>query len=98
MAAPGYLIVTMNISDLEQYKKYMAEAPAAVAEFGGEYIVRGGRLETFEGDWQPARLGVLRFPSMAQARAFYDSEHYRSARAKRAGTTEYFNMVCVEGV
>ena len=27
---PAYLIVEMNITDMEQYKLYMTEAPAAV--------------------------------------------------------------------
>ena len=88
----------MHIRDLEQYKQYMAEAPAAVKAFGGEYLVRGGRHETIEGDWQPHRVAVLRFPSVEQAKAFYDSPQYRAARAKREGTTDYFNMVLVEGV
>ncbi|WP_119354858.1 DUF1330 domain-containing protein [Azohydromonas sediminis] len=98
MSAPAYLIVEMHIRDLEQYKQYMADAPAAVKAFGGEYLVRGGRHETLEGDWQPHRVALLRFPSFEQAKAFYDSEPYRAARAKREGTTEYFNMVLVEGV
>ncbi len=94
----GYVVVDMQISDLDQYKQYMAAAPAAVAAFGGEYLVRGGQFEPLEGDWQPARMAMLRFPSYAQAKAFYDSEQYRAARAKRAGATEFFNMVLVEGV
>jgi uncharacterized protein (DUF1330 family) len=93
----AYLIVEMKITDPEQYKKYLAEAPAAVAEFGGEYLVRGGKFEVLEGQWKPERLAILRFPSMEKARAFYDSEQYRAARAKRAGATEFFDMVCVEG-
>ena len=93
----AYLIVEMKITDPEQYKTYAAEAPAAVAEFGGEYLVRGGKFEVLEGQWKPERLAVLRFPSVEKARAFYDSEQYRAARAKRAGATEFFDMVCVEG-
>ena len=93
----AYILVEMKITDPEQYKKYMAEAPAAVAAFGGEYLVRGGRIDVFEGNWKPERLAVLRFPSMEKARAFYDSEHYRGVRAKRIGATEFFDMVCVEG-
>ncbi|WP_341905643.1 DUF1330 domain-containing protein [Polaromonas sp. YR568] len=96
--AAGYIIVDMQISDMEQYKKYMAEAPASVAAAGGEYLVRGGRFETLEGRWQPARIAMLRFPSYDAAKAFYDGEMYRAARAKRAGATEFFNMVLVEGV
>ena len=95
---PAYLIVEMNITDPEQYKRYTAEAPAAVKAAGGEYLVRGGRHEVLEGDWQPHRVAMLRFPSFEQAKVFYDGELYTQARAGRAGATEYFNMVLVEGV
>ncbi|NMM07301.1 DUF1330 domain-containing protein [Polaromonas sp.] len=95
---PAYIIVDMQISDSEQYKQYMAAAPAAVAAAGGEYLVRGGRFETLEGQWQPSRIAMLRFPSYETAKAFYDGEMYRAARAKRQGATEFFNMVLVEGV
>jgi uncharacterized protein (DUF1330 family) len=96
--AVAYLIVEMHITDPERYKRYMAEAPAAVKAGGGEYLVRGGTQETLEGDWNPHRVALLRFPSYAQAKAFYDGEMYSNARKLRAGTTEYFNMVLVEGV
>jgi uncharacterized protein (DUF1330 family) len=95
---PAYLIVEMHITDMEQYKLYMAEAPAAVKAFGGEYLVRGGQHEALEGDWKPHRVAMLRFPSFAQAKAFYDSEQYKAVRAKRKGAVEYFNSVLVEGV
>ena len=94
----AYIIVDMKVSDPEQYKQYMAAAPAAVQAAGGEYLVRGGRHAVLEGAWQPARIAMLRFPSLAAAQAFYDAELYRAARAKRAGATEFFNMVVVEGV
>ena len=94
----AYVIVDMKITDPERYKGYMAAAPAAVAAAGGEYLVRGGRNEVLEGEWQPTRMAMLRFPSYEKAKAFYDDELYRAARAKREGTTEFFNMVLVEGV
>ena len=94
----AYVIVDMKISDPEQYKGYMAAAPAAVKAFGGEYLVRGGRHVVMEGQWQPTRIAMLRFPSLEAAQSFYDAEQYRAARALRAGATEFFNMVVVEGV
>ena len=90
---PAYIIVDMQISDPDQYKQYMAEAPAAVKAAGGEYLVRGGRFEVMEGQWQPARIAMLRFPSFEIAKAFYDGELYRQAGAKGAGDTEFFYMV-----
>jgi uncharacterized protein (DUF1330 family) len=98
MTAPGYLIVEMHITDPDKYKQYMAEAPASVKAFGGEYLVRGGKQETLEGDWQPHRVAMLRFPSFEKAKAFYDDAQYQRVRQHRVGTTEYFNMVLVEGV
>lgn len=98
MTAPAYIIVDMQISDLEQYKQYMAAAPAAVKAAGGEYLVRGGQCAVLEGQWQPARIAMLRFPSFEGAKAFYDDEMYKQARAKRAGATSFFNMILVEGV
>lgn len=94
----AYVIVEMQISDAEQYKLYMAEAPAAVKAAGGEYAVRGGRSEVLEGEWQPARLAMLKFSSVEAAKAWYDSERYRAARSIRAGATSHFNLVVVEGV
>ena len=94
----AYIIVDMQINDMAQYQQYMAAAPAAVAAAGGEYLVRGGRFETLEGAWQPSRIAMLRFPSYEKAKAFYDGEMYRTARTKRLGATEFFNMVLVEGV
>jgi uncharacterized protein (DUF1330 family) len=94
----AYLVVESNITDPEQFKKYMAAAPAVVKAFGGEYLARGGRLAVLEGDWQPPRMTVLRYPSFEQAKAMYDSPEYTAVRALRKGATAAFNMVLVEGV
>lgn len=94
----AYLIVESQITDPEQFKQYMARAPEAVKAFAGEYLVRGGRMQVLEGDWQPPRLTVIRYPDFDSARAMYDSPAYTEARALRAGATAVFNMVLVEGV
>lgn len=96
--AAGYIIVQMNVTHPETYKEYMALAPATIKAAGGEYLVRGGKLETLEGDWKPHRMAVLKFPSYEQAKNWYDGENYRRARVQRQGATEYFHMVLVEGI
>lgn len=98
MAKPGYIIASMKINDVDAYRAgYMTLAAEAVRAAGGVYLARGGRTERLEGDWQPDRVGLLRFPSFDAAKAFYDGERYRAARATRAGLTEYFNLLLVEG-
>jgi uncharacterized protein (DUF1330 family) len=94
----AYLVVEMKLSNPEQYKEYMARAPAVVKAFGGEYVVRGGRQEVAEGDWTPARLALVKFPSYERAKAFFESVDYQAVRAHRLGATEYFNAMIVEGV
>ncbi len=96
--ATTYLIVESQISDPEAFKQYMAAAPAAAKAFGGQYLVRGGRMQVLEGDWQPPRLTVLSYPNFEQAKAMYDSPEYVHARSLRKGATACFNMVLVEGV
>jgi uncharacterized protein (DUF1330 family) len=94
----AYVIADVKVSDPEQYKQYQALSPGAIAAAGGRFLARGGRHETLEGHWQPTRMVVIEFPTYDAAKAFYDGELYRAARAKRAGATEYVNMVVVEGV
>ncbi len=96
--AVAYLIVESKISDPDQFQHYIAAAPAAVKEFAGEYLARGGRIDVLEGNWAPTRLTVIRYPDMESAKAMYDSPAYVAARALRAGATEMFNIVLVEGV
>ena len=93
-----YLIVESQITDPEAFKQYLAAAPAVAKAFGGEYLVRGGRMQVLEGDWQPPRLTVLSYPNFEQAKAMYDSPGYVHARSLRKCATACFNMVLVEGV
>ena len=94
----AYVIAEVKVSDPQRYEGYKALSPGAIAAAGGRFLVRGGTTEVLEGNWQPARVVVLEFKDMAAAKAFYDSALYRKARDARAGATELFNMICVEGV
>ena len=94
----AYVVVDIEITNMDEFKKYMADAPATVQAAGGEYLVRGGKLEALEGEWVPQRMTVVRFPSVEAAKAWHSGEMYRQARAKRAGATHHFNAVVVEGV
>ncbi len=96
-AMPAYIIAHVEITDPERYREYMALTPGAIAAQGGRFLVRGGNPEALEGKLERSRVVVIEFPDRAAARAFYDSELYRTARAKRAGAAE-FTMILVDGV
>ncbi|NKC15871.1 MAG: DUF1330 domain-containing protein [Gammaproteobacteria bacterium] len=76
--AKGYFIGNIDITNMEDYEKYKAVVPAVVEKFGGRYLVRGGALETIEGNAPLPRAVVLEFPSVEQAKAWYDSDEYQA--------------------
>jgi uncharacterized protein (DUF1330 family) len=94
---PAYLIADVTTTDQATMDEYRKQVPATVTKYGGRFVVRGGALEVKEGEWKPNRLVVIEFPSLEQARRWYDSEEYRGPKALRikAGRT---NLVMVEGV
>ena len=93
----AYIIAQAAVTNPEQYEGYKALAGAAVAKYGGKYIVRGGATHLLEGDWAPPRLVILEFESVEQAKRFYDSPEYRAARQQRQGAAQ-MNMLVVEGL
>jgi uncharacterized protein (DUF1330 family) len=93
---PAYMIANVNVQDSASFEEYRKQVPATIAKHGGRYLVRGGRVERLEGSWNPTRLVVLEFPSMEQARRWYDSEDYRGPKALRMKCT-VTDAILVEG-
>jgi uncharacterized protein (DUF1330 family) len=93
---PAYVIVETDVHDPEQYERYKAASPGAVAAGGGRFIVRGGEMAVLEGDWQPKRLVVLEFDDLDAAKRWYESPEYQDAKRLREGAAN-LRMVAVEG-
>jgi uncharacterized protein (DUF1330 family) len=93
----AYVVVNCEVTDPVRYEQYKQVAAAAVAQFGGRYLVRGGTTSVLEGDWQPKRVVILEFPTLAAATEFHRSPEYRAARALRAGAAA-MDVIAVEGV
>jgi uncharacterized protein (DUF1330 family) len=94
---PAYVIVETDIHDAEQYARYMAASPGAVAAGGGRFVVRGGELAVLEGDWEPARIVILEFDDLEAAKRWYASDGYQEAKQLREGAAT-LRMVAVEGL
>ena len=93
----AYVIVEIEILDPAGYEEYKKLASATVENYGGKYVVRGGRTEVLEGDWNPKRIVVLKFESVRRAKEWLNCEEYREPRKMRHRTAKT-NMVVVEGV
>jgi uncharacterized protein (DUF1330 family) len=94
---PGYVIAEVTVTDPPGFEKYRQMVGPTVARYGGRFVVRGGKTETVEGQWEPTRLIVLEFESAARAKEWWASEEYREANALRQRTART-NAVIVEGV
>ncbi|MEJ7931238.1 DUF1330 domain-containing protein [Ramlibacter sp. AN1015] len=93
----AYVIANVDVHDPVQYEQYKKLSTHAMQVHGAEICIRGGAVDVLEGDWQPSRMVMLKFPSTDAARAFYDSPEYRAARQARAGIAD-MRMVLVEGM
>lgn len=92
----AYVIADIEVLEPVEYEDYKKLAGPTPAAFGGKYIVRGGKTEVAEGEWTPKRFVILEFPSMAQAKAWYNSAEYGPARAIRRRTAKA-NVIFAEG-
>jgi uncharacterized protein (DUF1330 family) len=93
----AYVIVEIDVVDPAGYEEYKKQAAATVHKYGGKYIVRGGKAEVLEGDWNPKRIVILQFESMERAKEWLNCEEYREPRKMRHATAKT-NMIVVEGV
>src|SRR5687768_15030660 len=93
----AYVIVDVEVKDLEKYQEYRKLAPAIVESYGGKYLARGNKIEVLEGDWTPKVMVVVEFESFERAKAWYDSPEYVAIRPGRQENTTS-KMILVDGV
>jgi uncharacterized protein (DUF1330 family) len=94
---PGYVVLSVEVLDAERYKEYAQMATPTVIQYGGRYLVRGGQVECRSGTWEPNRLVILEFPTVEQARAWWESPEYAPAKTLREACA-VSDVVIVEGV
>jgi uncharacterized protein (DUF1330 family) len=93
----GYIVADIEITDPDEYQKYAQQTAATIERYGGKFLVRGGRSETLEGDWKTERLVILEFPSVEQAKKWYDSPEYSAIKGIRHRSA-VSKMLLVHGV
>ena len=93
----GYVVcVYKNISNEDKLKEYATKARAAVENYKGKFLIRGGKSKINEGEISP-RTVIIEFPSFDQADEFYQSEEYQEAHSILKGHAERQFQI-VEGV
>ena len=95
--AKGYVIASIHVTDPETYPEYVEQVSPTIETFGGQFLVRGGRSESYESSPLGDRHVVIQFPSFEAAKNWYHSEQYAGPKALRQSASTSVQTI-VEGV
>ncbi len=98
--AKAYVVAEITVTDPQAYEEYRKLVLPTVLAFDGQFLVRGGARIQCEGvddaHHDQMRTVILEFPSLSQARAWYDSPAYKEAKALRQAASQG-RLFIVEG-
>jgi uncharacterized protein (DUF1330 family) len=92
----AYVISEVEMRDPDGFAGYRALAAKTIAQYGGRYLVRGGRAELAEGNLPAKAVVIVEFPSMARLKEWYASPEYAEALKLRQTALER-RLLFVEG-
>jgi uncharacterized protein (DUF1330 family) len=92
----AYVVVQETVKDEAMFAEYRNQVMATLAPFGGEFVVRGGKMTVVEGEWPHPRLVIIVFPSRANAEGWYNSPAYQKILPLRLEGAAG-NLVIVDG-
>lgn len=91
----GYWIVRVDITNPEQYQRYITANAKPLAHHGAKFLVRGGSFEALEGESR-SRNAVIEFPSYQAALDCWNSPDYQYAKSLRDGVCT-IELIVVDG-
>ncbi len=94
---PGFVIAEFAVKDQDAYREYGQRAPGTIAQYGGKFMVRGGKVEALKGDAPKGPFVVLAFDSAEQAKKWATSSEYSELAPIRDKGAD-FKAFIVEGV
>ena len=95
MTTKAYWISRVEVTNMDEYKNYVALNGAAFSKYGARFLVRGGSFEVAEGGAK-SRNVVIEFPSYEQAVACYHSPEYSAAIAARKNAA-FVDLIIING-
>lgn len=95
---PAYVIVETTVTNDAWMAEYRANVPALVEKQGGKALARGAPAARLEGDRElPNVVVIFEFPTVEQARAWYDDPDYEPF-IKLRQTGAHCEMTLVDGL
>ncbi len=94
---PAYVILDIDVKDPLVYEEYKKQGAPTILAYGGKPLVRGGKSEVIEGNWQPKRVVIIEFENLEQAKRWWNSPEYTEAKKLRQKSART-NVVFIEGL
>jgi uncharacterized protein (DUF1330 family) len=92
----AYVIAVEAVHDEAMFAEYREQVPGTLVPFGGQFIARGGKWTTLEGQWQHPRTVVIEFPTREAAEAWYESPDYQKIIGLRHKSSNG-NLIILDG-
>ena len=81
---PAFMVVTVYLRESGWVADYVANVPAILRQYGGEYFAVSAGLIQFEGEGPaPDQVAIFTFPSVAQMDAFMNCAEYAPYKEAR---------------
>lgn len=93
----AYVIFDVDIFDMNKYQEFMNGVKPALEAAGAKYLARGGPHKVYEGSWEPRRIVILEFPSVAAWEDFYTGAVYQGLKSIRDECSSA-RLVSVQGL
>src|SRR5690242_3720439 len=75
--AKAYVVAHVDVHNEEGYKPYIAANAAIFKQFGGRFLVRGGKFNAVEGQSRSRNI-VIEVPDYEPSMAWYNSPEYQA--------------------
>ena len=91
---PAFLIVHSKLTDADAFEHYVKATGPSLEHYQGTYLLGGGLSEVLEGSHDKDRTVIFQFPSIQDAKSWYQSEDYQSVKPlrKHTGTFDFVLM------
>jgi uncharacterized protein (DUF1330 family) len=94
---PAYIIAQEVINDREEFEKYRAGVHGTLDKYKGKPIVSNEDFEVIEGEWPYTKTVIIQFPSVEEAKRWYESPEYQKTVQHRFRAAKT-NLVLVDGI
>jgi uncharacterized protein (DUF1330 family) len=83
-----YIIAQINIHDREGYDRYEDGFDEIFEKYKGMVVTVDEDVTVLEGEWPYGRTVMIRFPSEAEARRWYESDEYTALKQHRLAASD----------